>query len=407
MNRQKVDRLEDLLEPHIDNKKIIDTKITQLTAPGENYGGLLLKVDVSLKNKDGTTEELNVVAKSIPENEFLQKVFDVQLSFRKEIAFYDTIVPLLQQFQTERGMEDVIQFCAKKYGSRLNLNGSDVVDENGTILLENLVQSGYRNANRFEGFDLDTMKLVLKELATLHGVALAFKILKPDVFEEKIKPHLVPLKPPSSDPGSGGGPDTPHLILMEFLESVEEFRPLWPVLSENLDFKANLKQMGAAPRPLFTITHNDLWLNNIMVKSENGKCAAVKFVDFQNYGFKSPVNDLLFLLWTSVQQSLLDTEFDNLLRIYYDDLVGILARLNCEHKFTFEVLIEEIKTDCKFVLGQALFMSMFVVFNKKAPEIDKQDPGKPPSFGNLEDVSAVAKERIILIVRKCIANGWL
>ncbi|KAJ8936278.1 hypothetical protein NQ318_000156 [Aromia moschata] len=143
MSKHNLEKLEELLAQLIgENRKIASVKITRLTAPGENYGGLLLGVDVTLKNNDGKEEELNVVAKCIPVNLFLREVFDIQVSVKKEIAFYDTVVPTLRQFQEEQGVENVMDFFPRIYGSRLNLNGSDVVDENSAIILENLVKSG-------------------------------------------------------------------------------------------------------------------------------------------------------------------------------------------------------------------------------------------------------------------------
>lgn len=40
------------------------------------------------------------------------------------------------------------------------------------------------------GFDLDTAKYILKNLATLHGVPLALKLKRPKEFKEKILPHI-------------------------------------------------------------------------------------------------------------------------------------------------------------------------------------------------------------------------
>lgn len=139
-----IEELDKLLVNYIgESKTIIDTKISRLTAPGDNYGSILFKLDITLKNKhDDSQEEFYAVAKLIPEDQMFRDIFNVQVSCKVEIGFYDTIVPTLQQFQKEKGVQQVIDFFPKIYGSRINLNGSDTVDENATLLLENLIEAG-------------------------------------------------------------------------------------------------------------------------------------------------------------------------------------------------------------------------------------------------------------------------
>lgn len=140
----KIEKLEDLVGKYIEKtQKVIDSKISRLTAPGENFGSTILKIDLTLQN-DGNkeTKELSVVAKLIPELEFFQELFNAQVTFKLEAAFYDIIIPTLQNFQREQGIEKVIDFFPKFYGARMNLNGSDKVDGDAVILLENLKVTG-------------------------------------------------------------------------------------------------------------------------------------------------------------------------------------------------------------------------------------------------------------------------
>lgn len=137
--------LEGLLQPYIGpNKKIVDVKKDRLTAPGENYCSIMLKLDITLKNLEtGKEEELFAVAKTINTevNEFFKKSAPPQ--FKKEIAFYTEIVPALQEFQREQGITDVIDLFPKLYAARKNLHGNDdEVDDDCVIILENLKVQG-------------------------------------------------------------------------------------------------------------------------------------------------------------------------------------------------------------------------------------------------------------------------
>lgn len=143
VNAEKIEKLDELMKQYIDRgKKIIDVQITRLTAPQENFGSTILKVDLVLKDSYDKTNTLSVVAKLVPENEFFQKIFKVQISFKMESAFYSIIVPTLQKFQRQQEVTDVIDFFPKFYGSRNNLDGSDRVDQNAVLLLENLKVQG-------------------------------------------------------------------------------------------------------------------------------------------------------------------------------------------------------------------------------------------------------------------------
>lgn len=138
---EKIDRILELLSGY-EHYDIMNQKINYLTAPGENYGSLMLAIELNLKNKKSSIEKvLKTVAKLMAPNEFIQKVFNSQVSFKSEINFYEIIVPTLQNFRKKCGLEEMGIF-AHSYGSRINLNGSDVVDGNGILILENLKETG-------------------------------------------------------------------------------------------------------------------------------------------------------------------------------------------------------------------------------------------------------------------------
>lgn len=72
--------------------------------------------------------------------------------------------------------------------------------------------SGYRNVDRHVGFDYDTTKLIVRDMAVMHAVPIAFRLKKPDVFAEEIgklcENSFGPPPPPpdGKHPGPPGGP---------------------------------------------------------------------------------------------------------------------------------------------------------------------------------------------------------
>ena len=76
MNVERIEKLENILSLD-ENKTIIDHQVKRLTAPGENFGSLMLSVDITVQNVYGT-EEIHTVAKMVPPNDFIQEVFNTQ-----------------------------------------------------------------------------------------------------------------------------------------------------------------------------------------------------------------------------------------------------------------------------------------------------------------------------------------
>src|SRR5699024_335540 len=50
-----------------------------------------------------------------------------------------------------------------------------------------------------------------------------------------------------------------------------------------------------------SLTHQDLWTNNIMVKIVDHKIIDVKFIDYQIYEYSNVTKDVFFFLFSSVQ----------------------------------------------------------------------------------------------------------
>jgi hypothetical protein len=52
MSGEEIKNIEDLVQLG-EGKKIVNYKINRLTAPGENYGSLMLSVDITVKTATG------------------------------------------------------------------------------------------------------------------------------------------------------------------------------------------------------------------------------------------------------------------------------------------------------------------------------------------------------------------
>lgn len=125
-----------------------------LTSPGENYGSVMLALELTLEDENNGKKPLHIVAKLLPPSEMLRKIFYVQITFKKELQVYTRIVPALKRIEDEYNVENnrASELFCKCYGGRLNLKTeADLVDDDAVILLENLKLQNYETGDRSLG----------------------------------------------------------------------------------------------------------------------------------------------------------------------------------------------------------------------------------------------------------------
>ncbi|CAG9827094.1 unnamed protein product [Diabrotica balteata] len=387
-----IKNLPGLINPKLGHGKVLkDFRISRLTAAGANYGSVMLKLELTVADKNDEEETVHAVAKMLPDSEIFREIFHVQTTFTNEMAFYDVIVPTLQEFQRGLGIKEVVECFPKCYATRKNLlNNSDKINDDAIIILENLV--GFRNVERTVGFDFETTKLILKDVALLHGIPMALKLKKGDLFEKNIKPYCSSFKPPESS----WAVDILKLIINENAEIAH--------------LSSKVVEWGKPPssrvnEPFATLIHSDLWSNNIMHKFVEGKAVQNKFVDFQACEYGSPAKDIFFLLFTSVQLTALRLSLDYFLKYYWDHLVNVLKAHGCDvDVFTYDKFLEEMEYVSTYEFPHVLFFYNFVC---NAPQHFQQD------FENISPETACkriplrVKETTWYIVKECHKRGWL
>lgn len=394
MTPTQINNLEDLFRFHKDTR-IVKHKATRLTAPGENYGSLMLKIDVAVETSAGL-DEIHVVAKTVPPDETTQQMFNTEKTFRNEIAFYKEMVPLWQSFQREHGVKDVIDCFPKYYGSRLNLNCDTTrVDSNGVLLLENLKVAGYENVERTQGFDLNAAKLVVRDLAHLHSVALALRLQKPSIFETQVLPYLSPWRV------SVDFHYKTKAKLEKKIGTIPELESLKARILVAFDQKL---KPSVCREPFATVIHNDCWVNNTMVKFDGTEPVKNKIVDFQECAYASPAKDLVFFLFSSVKNQVLEKHYQELVEWYYQAFVSMLKQLGCDLRlFSFEGLERELDFEARHSqFGHLMFM-LYPIF---APKNDKLAECSPADLLEIEPTE-LHKDKLVFIVQQFAKRKWI
>ncbi|KAJ9592865.1 hypothetical protein L9F63_015443 [Diploptera punctata] len=303
-----------------------------LTKPGENYGSTILSIEVFYHKGENQLKKLSMVGKLVPQSTFLQEMFHVCITVKKEIRMYILVKPELDNLQKEIGIPESerIDVLPDYYGSQINKE-EDMdadADNSAILLLGNLKLSGYVVGDRKLGLDIKHMELAITALAQLHALSIALKLLKPQIFNETV------IK--ACEKYVLGKMDNDEILndwinsTVGYVKPLPECIPYLERIEEDVHKYFNLKGKATEPpprEPFATLVHNDFWVNNIMFKyqksSDNNSSipVKVKIVDFQLTTYASPVRDLIFLLFTSSEEGLVEKHYDYLISLYHKEFL--------------------------------------------------------------------------------------
>ncbi|XP_072393447.1 uncharacterized protein [Diabrotica undecimpunctata] len=403
---ERVKNFEELISDYIGpNKTVVQSKASDLTAPGENYLSDMIKIDVVLKDKiSNKTEDLHLVAKLVTDNQVMGPTSNLT---KAEVYFYKVVIPAIKSFHKKYSLP-YPSFYPDFIGGRINLTGeADKADEDAILILENLVTKGYKNLDRHVGFDLDTSKLILKDLAMFHAVPLAMRLLEPEEFGNLTKDLKLPF--PEQPPKEENGKERPdphifNILIKIFNENKSQKHVAAKFIKMTEYHKEKMTGHKKNERPIgafSTIIHHDMWLNNTMQKVVNGVSIKNKFCDFQMCEVNSPTIDLILFLFSSVELSCLENNVDNLIKYYHEEFVNILKRLNVySDEYSYTKFLKDFTNNCQEGIFQALMMIPTVIFGEKGKIFKIGSPME------VEDVPPMALKKLILMCEEAAARDW-
>lgn len=113
-------------------------------------------------------------------------------------------------------------------------------------------------------------------------------------------------------------------------------------------------------------------------------------IDWQLMRYVSPVMDLFYFLYITVDKSLRDSEYDNLLLFYYEQLSSSMLRLGADPEvlYSFENFLQGFK-----LCGNFAFMVLppCLIF-KIAPGAERDGVVKRAGAAPLEEMEALSEE---------------
>ncbi|GLV41214.1 uncharacterized protein CBL_04738 [Carabus blaptoides fortunei] len=384
--------------------KLLKHDSKYLTAPGENYGSTILALEI-IYEENGQVKSENLVAKLCPPTDLLKEAFLTTITFKKETDAYIHACPAIGKFETEFQIPELkrLDVFAKCYGARMALTNNNNVDNDAVIILDNLKTQGYLVEDRMKGFDLETSKIILKDLARLHATIVAMRKLKAEVFNEEVLPCLETI--------NNGGVMVDGFIsaALTMASKIEECKPYFDKLKAMTDERSTYGGLlfpTDSNKNFYTIVHTDFWLNNILIlRDEFGNPIKTRIIDFQLTDYGSPIRDLLFFLYTSVQIDVFDLYSDDLIQIYYQAFTECLLDYNCDlTDYSWEIFQQELNDVAPHELYHIIFM-LKPIFSEKGT-VKSLDDIKISDFGKTDNLGKVYMAKIKQIIIAFAAKGW-
>lgn len=402
-----VQKLDVLLRQSLGNDlQIKHVEWKPLTAPGENFGSIMLAVIVTLTRSSNKTETHHLVAKLPPTSAYLLGLFNSPVTFRKELQFYSVMVKEFINLQIESGIneKDARNLVPKFFGGRLGLKNPEQFDEQATIILENLKLSGYDTGDRIFGLDKKHTELAIESLAKLHALVIALKMKKPQLYE-RIAPELF----------LNLSNEITEKCITEMiersrsdLENMEEIRPYLDRINKTMEYSCEAnKDLKKPEEPWATFVHCDLWVNNIMFRhDEKGELVDMKIIDFQLFEYDYGVKDLIFFLMSSTSEEILDNKLDYMFDLYYSCFIKMLKTLKVDTEKFSKQKFDEILNLCGPIkFNQCIMMAQVIQAPKKSMSESKNVEGSDV-FVKMSD-NVIYKRKLLHIVTTFDKRGWL
>lgn len=375
-----------------------------LTDPGENFGSIIIAINLDVVQKD-RKETLNLVCKLPPKTTYLIELFNSPLTFKKELYFYDRLAPEIINVQLESGIkpDDVSTIVPRFYGGRLGRQDPEKFDEQAAIIMENLKCAGYTIRDRIDGLDKKHMEYAINELAKLHAIIICLKTRQPEFFE---KIGLQVLEPPV-DPSTKSCVFDMINKAFEDIKNIEEAKPYLERVDKTIQYGNEQEDSYVPEEPWATLVHSDFWVNNMMFRyDKSSNISDMKIVDFQLCMYDYGVNDLIFFVISSAKKEIIDSDLDYMIELYYDCFIKCLRSLNMDtEKFPKSKYMEIVNYCGPIKFKQCIMMVQVIQANRgAAPKLESINSKE--AFLNIEGGNT-KREKLLHILSVFDRKGWL
>ncbi|KAJ4016142.1 Ecdysteroid Kinase 20 [Neodiprion lecontei] len=324
---------------------------------GDNYMSVVMRATVKGSRGNGTSYAKSIVTKYLPHHREITPIFRTAELFKNESYFYERLLPLLGDF------------------------GPIFIHADGDkIVMEDLKHLGYSVLERRELLDLDHSLATVRILGKLHASSLALKLRDPGGFEELVRPLTEAVFPQDKMPSLGVSINDCTKIAVTQLDSIE---PKSEELEVGIRFLksfgenvySEMQELVVPGRGEFDVlTHGDCWNNNIMFKHDNaGRVVDVKLIDFQITRHVSPAVDFHYFVYSSPKSSVIEENYDDLVRAYHSAFAEALERNSAPLEARRRLSIDWFNGELRKCAKYGIFTACWIIQAILAEEQDTVD----------------------------------
>ncbi|KAG5683046.1 hypothetical protein PVAND_012353 [Polypedilum vanderplanki] len=339
-----------------DDFKIRLVLINPATGENENFVSIVYRAKINIEILASKERKfVDVIIKVMLTNTLEQEEFSL---FSREILLYEVLIPSFENIWKERTNKNV------KFGPQCLKVTTKPYE---IIVLDDLKAEGYEMMNRKIGLDVHQTKLVLSKLAEFHAASAICYLKDGEISKQLDRTHGIDEFLTDDDPYNEAFART----LEEFKKVVREIEGLEKE-SKIIDLwkpEVMIKSFLISAEPMKCgfkcLNHGDNWVNNLMFKiDENCETISTKLIDFQLSYWGSPIGDLFYFLFTSVEDDVKVDGFDELIEHYHSELSDFLKELSFDgHIPTLSELQSELTDKKEYGLSMMLEVMCIVKYN--------------------------------------------
>ncbi|TDG43704.1 hypothetical protein AWZ03_009868 [Drosophila navojoa] len=339
---------------------IRNLNIKPATAKGDNYASIMtrIKVDYIPGGSTQCETEFFIVKTTYENDPFISNIFASYQASHTEMVMYDKILPQLTLL-----LEGTSQ-SEKLFAKTIHVDY-----EHSAIIFEDLAVLNYVLGDRLTGFDLEHTRLVLRKLAKMHACS--------SVLNER-QPGLLP----KLDHGIFNRHTRGFTPMFESLMGMAaDFAGQCPELGKVYEDKLRglqkhvmeytEKVYDPQENEFNTLTHGDLWTNNIMLRKKTAHSELdLLLIDFQFSAWAPPAVDLFYFFYTSLVPEVRNSHLSALIQYYHKVLVDTLRELNFSGYIpTLRQLVLQLEKG-KFMAVTACLTCQAIMLNEETKDAD-------------------------------------